>query len=100
MSESKNSKALIPLSSKPHTALDHSLQRVDKILAKSWTPEQLKVIEFYERNPIYFKNFMSFLHPLSEEILERYNQQRGRFGSTLYNELKIDSKGQLNGDYS
>jgi hypothetical protein len=45
------------------------------------------------------KNYKSVTNA-GGEILERYNQQRGRFGSTLYNELKIDSKGQLNGDYS
>ena len=80
MRESKNPKALIPLSSKPHRLLNQSLQLVDKILAKSWTPEQLKVIEFYVRNPIYFKNFMSFFHPLSEEMLERYKGDRDTEG--------------------
>ena len=34
------------------------------------------------------------------EILERFRQQRGQFNNTLYNDLKIDSKNQLDGDYS
>ena len=32
------------------------------------------------------------------EILERYNQNRGRFNNTKYNDLTMNSKGQLNGD--
>jgi len=34
------------------------------------------------------------------EILERFRQQRGGFNNTLYNDLKMDSKGKLNGDYT
>ena len=33
------------------------------------------------------------------EILERFRQQRGRFNNTLYNDLKMDDKGKLNGEY-
>lgn len=34
------------------------------------------------------------------EILERYNQQRGRFNQDLYSDLVMDDRGQLNGDFS
>ena len=34
------------------------------------------------------------------EILERFRQQRGQFNNTLYNDLKMDSKNQLDGDYA
>ncbi len=34
------------------------------------------------------------------EILERFRQKRGKFNETLYNDLEMDSKGKLNGDYS
>ena len=34
------------------------------------------------------------------EILERYNQQRGRFNQDRYSDLTMDSKGQLSGDFS
>tara|TARA_R110002020_G_scaffold456613_1_gene673211 strand:+ start:174 stop:581 length:408 start_codon:yes stop_codon:yes gene_type:complete len=33
------------------------------------------------------------------EILERFRQQRGQFNNTLYNDLKMDDKGKLNGEY-
>ena len=33
------------------------------------------------------------------EILERFRQKRGQFNNTLYNDLKMDDKGKLNGDY-
>ena len=33
------------------------------------------------------------------EILERFRQQRGKFNNTLYNDLKMDDKGKLNGEY-
>ena len=34
------------------------------------------------------------------EILERFKQQRGTFNNTLYNDLKMDSRNRLNGDYT
>ena len=34
------------------------------------------------------------------EILERYNQHRGRFNQTKYSDLTMDRKGQLSGDRS
>ena len=34
------------------------------------------------------------------EILERFRQERGKFNSTLYNDLNMDAKGQLDGDYA
>ena len=34
------------------------------------------------------------------EILERFKQQRGRFNNTLYNDLSMNNKGQLGGDYA
>ena len=33
------------------------------------------------------------------EILERFRQQRGQFNNTLYNDLKMDDRGRLNGEY-
>tara|TARA_R100000750_G_scaffold58977_1_gene47075 strand:- start:127 stop:492 length:366 start_codon:yes stop_codon:yes gene_type:complete len=34
------------------------------------------------------------------EILERFRQQRGKFNNTLYNDLDMDVKGKLDGDYA
>tara|TARA_R110000824_G_scaffold290671_1_gene479187 strand:- start:4370 stop:4696 length:327 start_codon:yes stop_codon:yes gene_type:complete len=34
------------------------------------------------------------------EILERYNQKRGTFNQDIYNDLKINERNQLNGDFS
>ena len=34
------------------------------------------------------------------EILERFRQKRGKFNNTLYNDLNMDAKGQLDGDYA
>ena len=34
------------------------------------------------------------------EILERFRQKRGRFNNTLYNDLEMNTKGQLDGDYA
>ena len=34
------------------------------------------------------------------EILERFKQQRGKFNNTLYNDLEMSTKGQLDGDYA
>jgi len=34
------------------------------------------------------------------EILERFRQQRGKFNNTLYNDLTMDTKGKLDGDYA
>ncbi len=34
------------------------------------------------------------------EILERFRQQRGKFNNTLYNDLEMSAKGQLDGDYA
>ena len=34
------------------------------------------------------------------EILERFKQKRGKFNNTLYNDLNMNTKGQLNGDYA
>ena len=34
------------------------------------------------------------------EILERFKQQRGKFNNTLYNDLSMNTKGQLGGDYA
>ena len=34
------------------------------------------------------------------EILERFKQQRGKFNNTLYNDLSMNNKGQLGGDYA
>jgi len=34
------------------------------------------------------------------EILERFKQQRGKFNNTLYNDLEMNPKGQLDGDYA
>ena len=34
------------------------------------------------------------------EILERFRQQRGKFNNTLYNDLEMSTKGQLDGDYA
>jgi hypothetical protein len=34
------------------------------------------------------------------EILERFRQNRGKFNDTLYNDLNMDTKGRLNGDFS
>ena len=34
------------------------------------------------------------------EILERYNQNRGKFNQTKYEDLEMDHKDQLNGDFS
>ena len=33
------------------------------------------------------------------EILERFRQKRGKFNNTLYNDLEMNTKGQLDGDY-
>jgi len=34
------------------------------------------------------------------EILERFRQNRGKFNDTLYNDLNMDTKGRLDGDFS
>jgi hypothetical protein len=34
------------------------------------------------------------------EILERFRQNRGKFNDTHYNDLSMDLKGRLNGDFS
>ena len=34
------------------------------------------------------------------EILERYRQNRGKFNQTKYEDLEMDHKDQLNGDFS
>ena len=34
------------------------------------------------------------------EILERFKQKREGFDSTKYNDLTMDAKGKLNGDFS
>ena len=34
------------------------------------------------------------------EILERFRQKRGKFNNTLYNDLEMNTKGQLDGDYA
>jgi len=34
------------------------------------------------------------------EILERFRQKRGKFNNTLYNDLNMDARGQLDGDYA
>ena len=34
------------------------------------------------------------------EILERYRQNRGKFNQTKYDDLEMDHKDQLNGDFS
>ena len=34
------------------------------------------------------------------EILERFRQHRGKFNDTLYNDLSMNNKGQLDGDYA
>ena len=34
------------------------------------------------------------------EILERYNQNRGKFNQTNYSDLKMNERNQLNGDFS
>ena len=34
------------------------------------------------------------------EILERFRQKSGKFNNTLYNDLEMNTKGQLDGDYA
>ena len=72
MSESDKKNALIPSPPTTLSRLNRGLSVVDKLLAKSLTTEQKRLIKFFLQNPSFFIASVSENFPLSEVLLERF----------------------------
>ena len=90
MSESDKKNALIPFTPTTLTRLNRGLCVVNKLLAKSWTKDQLRVIEFCVRNPDYFIESLSAHFPLSDALLERFKGDK--YGEGFYSDLDDNSR--------
>jgi hypothetical protein len=80
-------KSLVSLPEASLVRLDRSVAFVNNLLAKAWSPEQRRIIDFFVRHPDFFVDLISWHYPLSEAMLERYRDRLNWYGLSCNTQL-------------